>query len=279
MTKRAALGRPLLFLTLVIGLLLTECTESQQATPSVEVSDEIQYRGSLALTTYRRTDVTSGPVAVLFHGCCGDAADMDQLAYALALRDMVVFNVSLTPFDRGGGWPTSFDDGACAMAYAAENAPGLGGDPQRLALVGWSDGALVASVNGLHTIDVQPDCVSSEPAEPETVVGLSGFYGYEEGSEVDPEEAAVLSGGEGWLAGDPHQYLATGNPIRSVLVAGTTDPLLERAYAWESALIEAGHSVELHVAPGSALDTISPRTPIGADVVDLIVEAMSSGSS
>jgi acetyl esterase/lipase len=259
---------PVAILTLVTG-----CGVDRAAT--VEVIDDVPYTASATLAVYRPVATAAAPVAVLLHGCCGDRADLGQLALALAGEGMVVYNASWTTADAGGGWPVSYREAACAVAFAASSAPDHGGDGSHVVLVGWSDGALLASVVALGGVDPGPECAATELPAPAVMVGLGGFYGYEAGDDPATEAGRrFLGAGDEGVPGDPHSLLAAAVwRVPSSLVTGTRDELHEATQAWARALGAHGLPVEILETDGTHFDVISPRTPAGALAVRSIVAA------
>ena len=82
------------------------------------------------------------PTIVLLHGCCGDRSDLGKLAEALAAARLVVFNVDWAGLDADATFPATYADVACAIGFARQHTGRFGGDPERLVVAGWSDGAM-----------------------------------------------------------------------------------------------------------------------------------------
>jgi acetyl esterase/lipase len=224
---------------------------------------------------YQPAEQTEAPAAVLLHGCCGDRADLEQLAYALARAGVLVFNASWTTLENGGGWPRSYQEAACAVAYARQYASAVGSDPNRVVLVGWSDGALLASVVGFGGNPLSDGCEAGGSGRPDAVVALGGYFGGASREDVQQNERQMrfLAGLSAGLPGDPHTYLPLVETVPTWLVTGTRDNLLGNAQAWHGLLAAAGAEVVMVEEWGSHLDVISPRTPLGAEAVAAIRRA------
>lgn len=226
----------------------------------------------------------SGPVVVTLHGCCGDRHDLTPLAVALATGGAVVFNASWQNMNDGGGWPHSYEQAACALRWARQEAPRYGGDPGRVTVVGWSDGALVAGVAALlggTPAPAQTSCLAAgrpapdgEPALADALVVVAGFPGWPAGDPVPPEQVngrtVAFFGGrpdeapDAWAGGNPFTHLHRNPAIPVRLVVGREDPLLGANGCFLAAARAAGHPVRLVVAPGAGPQTvIAPRTPEG----------------
>jgi acetyl esterase/lipase len=132
----------------------------------------------------------------------------------------------------GGGFPSSYQDMACAVRFARENAAQWGGDGSRVTLVAHSYGAFVASVLALSVDAFTPNadaCLTTTGSPiPDAFVGIAGVYSQEG---VSTEFLDAFFGGTkeqqsvAWAAGDPYALVATrsniGLPIR--LVHGSMD--------------------------------------------------------
>jgi acetyl esterase/lipase len=232
----------------------------------------------------RGTVGSAPPTVVLAHGCCGDRADLGKLAEALAEAGAVVLNVDWPGLDADARFPEAYEDVACAVRFAHAEAAGLGGDPGRVVLVGWSDGALVASVVAARgdTFDARRCRQPDASARPDAVVGIAGFYGWPvpvPPGYVTPRAEAFLGGSpataaQAWGRATPYSWLGTGTAPPAVLLVGTTDPLVADARRYASALQRAGGEVRLVELPPAGDQTLlSPRTREGRRVVAEVLGA------
>lgn len=257
----------------MLGLALTSCSEASWIETSGIAVDSIPHLQGPPIAVYSPPSPDAAAIAVLVHGCCGESADMAQLALALAAEGIVAVNVPWTNHGDDAGWPRSYQDVACGVSFAFDQASTLGGDSTRVALVGWSDGALLASVVAFGGVEASPDCPYRVYSKPAVVVGLSGFYGYGLGSVGADAAASRFLGGES-LPGDPHFHLGRVSDTPFLLINGEDDVLTDAARSWADELKRSDVPVASHVGPGDHFDTISPRTPLGALTVELIVDAV-----
>ena len=93
--------------------------------------------------------VAGGPNPLTNQGYVMDAG------FPVAVHDAVVMQpVWRQDQDQGGGWPTSFQDIACAVGVARNIGPDYGGDPDRVVLVGHSLGGWASAVVALSPKDI-----------------------------------------------------------------------------------------------------------------------------
>lgn len=254
-----------------------------EATP-VLVTRDLQYHPSAQLDVYRVEDPRNLPVMVMLHGCCGGREDLFQLAYEFASRNVLVFNAGWTPTPAGGGYPDVYEQAACALRFARSSAASFGGDSSTVALLGFSDGALIGAAATLATPEFDGDCVQSGPSKPDLFIGVSGFYGWEPGglgsvgrsSEMDDFfGGSPLAAPSAWARGNPYHLLSAASPSSLLLIAGEEDPLSADAACFYLALVEAGHTSRLEiVSEAGHLELISPRSRAGRSVVGATLSAM-----
>ncbi len=105
--------------------------------------------GPLGYRLYRPTHEPDLPIFVYFHGggwVLGSHESDDPLCRDLAVRSgALVISVDYrhAPEDP---FPAAIEDGIAAVRWVADRGEELGGDPNRLAVGGWSAGANVAAV-------------------------------------------------------------------------------------------------------------------------------------
>lgn len=222
----------------------------------------------------------AAPVVVLLHGCCGDRSDLTKLSEALAAAQLVVFNVDWAGLDADASFPDTYEDVACAIGFARQHARDFGGDPKRVIVAGWSDGAMAAAAvagapgrldAGGCLADVAPVAGTVAPT---AVVGIGGFYGWTvpvADTYVTSRAIRLFGGGpeeagERWSAATPYTSLRSAPP--TLLLVGTTDPLVADARRYAEALRDAGRPVRVVAIPPDGDQTlISPRTTEGRRVV------------
>jgi acetyl esterase/lipase len=224
----------------------------------------LTYRGDRQLDVLAPVDGAGWPVVVVFHGgawVAGNRHDIEPLAKAIAAQGAVVFNADYSTIPRGGGYPTSLQDAACAVAYAAENAAGFGGNPENLVVVGYSAGAHLGSIVALDPDRFADDCAGLAPP-PTAFVGVAGPYDirrivgmalfFRAGPAAEPER---------WDAGDPFTYASMQITMPVHLIHGLEDRIADPgdSEAFASALAAAGHPVMLELLPGEThLGVVDP---------------------
>jgi acetyl esterase/lipase len=186
---------------------------------------------------------------------------MEPIARLLAVDGAVVFNADYRGSARvERGYPMSYEDAACAVRFAREQAPRYGGDPSRLVLVGHSFGTYVGSIVALDGDEYEGECLASGgSAEPDAFVGLSGSYHWHDEPIWTTFFGARRSAAPArWRDGDPHTHIG-GNPASTWwFVTERTDPILDpdSSSEFHEALLEAGYESDLRTLDGSGHFTI-----------------------
>ncbi len=153
------------------------------------------------------------PVVVFYYGGGweeGERRDYRFVGAALAARGVMVAvpDYRLHPEVGHEGF---LEDGAAALAWARGYAPGCGGDPGRIVLMGHSAGAYIAAMLALGRTDVAG------------LIGLAGPYDF---TPDTPARRAMFPEGDALAAvmpvnlvhpGAPPALLATGKRDRTVL--------------------------------------------------------------
>lgn len=249
----------------------------------------VVYQAGLELDRYD-PPVTREPapaVIVLVHGCCGDRRDLAAVGRSLARRGAVVGNADVHAIADSGGWPATYDDVVCAVAWADATALDLGGGAE-VVVLGWGDGALVASAVALGwtTFSERPNrCAAPVPSTgPTTVVGVSGHYGWR-----DAPPAAIVDDAtrrwfrtspdedpEAWRHGSAAWWAARADPARphaSFLLLDTAGR--PATLEFEDALRSGPVDVETVILPpGLHGELIETRAPLGRQALDVIAHRL-----
>lgn len=114
------------------------------------------------------------PVVVFFYGGGWDSGERDSYGFAgraLAQQGFVVVisDYRLVPKAH---WPDFIEDSAAAVAWTHEHIAKLGGDPDRIALMGHSAGAYNAAMLALD-----PQWLRAAKSDPSIVRGVAGLAG------------------------------------------------------------------------------------------------------
>jgi acetyl esterase/lipase len=229
------------------------------------------------------------PVVVMIPGGPLPPGNRDylwSLARIVAGRGAVVFTADYRSSPAyGGGYPSTFADVACAIRFARQRAPQLGGDPSRVTLVGHSYGGFPGAVLALSATDYATKgegCLATTgDGRPDAFVGIAGVYTLDH---VGPEFLVGFFGGDraaapaAWGAGDFGVLVARKNrrtpPVR--LVAGTNDFVSPPARADEASalLAAAGYDVAVTLEEGANHDTVLSKLA----TVEAIMEANTAAS-
>lgn len=282
MQVRAAL------LAVTCGLVLGLSPGAGAGPPAVTVS-RVPYGDGLALERHRPVALADdAPVVVLVHGCCGDRRDTAGLARALARRGALVLNPDVGALAESGGWPASYEAVACAVLTADAVAGRLAGGPHPVALVGWSEGAMVGAAVTLGWPEIAPPpgaCpgrVGAAGDGPDLLVGLGGYYGWD-GPGVPPEVvtdgtvawfgAAPEADPDAWHEGNPQWWVDRAHDIPPVrLIARPGDA---HAAGFRSALLARGADVTVTTIDGvSHVGLIQPRDVAGAEALAAVSDVL-----
>jgi len=291
------IGRWLLFIVVAVGLVVGVSASLRGPpirkpflVPSITATRDLWYHPSAQLDVYGMEDPGRHPVMVMLHGCCGGREDLFQLAFEFASRGVLVFNAGWTPIPAGGRYPEVYQHAACAVRYARSTAEQFGGDGSFVAVLGFSDGALLGATTMLASNEFEGECPHSESGQPDLFIGVSGFYGWEPGgggtlgsvnrtSEMDDFfGGSPVEQPRAWEIGNPYQHLDSASPSSFLLIAGEEDPLAADAACFHLALVDAGQTSRLLIVPRAGhLELISPRSPAGRTVVEGTLSALFEG--
>ena len=144
-------------IALLLPLLLAACLGSADRAASYSVTEAVRYDGVLDSgdervgDLYRPRRVGPSPAVLIVHGGSwqrGSRSEMTRFAHRFAEAGYVVFNVDyrLAPQHHH---PAQRDDVRAAFRWLHAHAHGLGVDPDRIAVMGYSAGAHLALLLGL----------------------------------------------------------------------------------------------------------------------------------
>jgi acetyl esterase/lipase len=274
--RRRPAGGPAVLALVLVLVAAAALAASAWPRPGVRVHRDLDGGAPAGIDVYAPARGHGLPVLVLLHGCCGSKADLSQLALATAANGAVVFNTGWRNMADGGRFPGVYQQAACAVRAARTSARRYGGDPRRVTLLGWSDGALLAGVVANAGDDFGGGCrAAGGSALPDAVVGVGGFFGWPVDRDTVPDRYVTprtigFFGGAptrrpaAWAAGNPYSHLGRNHRLAVTLLVASGDPLLEDNRRFLAALTGAGHRATLTVVPGGdALTLISPRTDQG----------------
>lgn len=160
----------------------------------------------------------------------------------------------------GGGYPTTYQDIACAVRFARENAARWAGDGSRVTLVAHSLGPFFASVVALSPDAFEPPpgtCLATKGStKPDAFVGVAGVYSSDD---ISAEYLNGFFGGTradapaAWAAGDPYAIVAAKSrldvPVRLIHGSMDTNVVPSSSQRFEQALEAAGYDAQLTIVP------------------------------
>ncbi|WP_231373481.1 S9 family peptidase [Nocardia sp. 348MFTsu5.1] len=263
---------------------LSAVTVERIAYPTMNIPDPQQNWGDLYLPAGPQIP-DSIPLAVLVHGggwqAPAGADRFDSFARDLVARGIAVYNIEYRRVGSGGGWPTTFDDVAAALAHVPQitkEHPQLAADQE--IIVGHSAGAQLAVWAGTHVRSSAVELGADRTPGPARIVALAG--------PLDMVEA-VARGDlyiEQALGGSPQQvasHYAAVDPIQNIdptiqviAVHGSDDTVVPPALSerYIARLHSRGGSGELVLLAGESHGSIMDATsPAYQRVLDIVTAA------
>ena len=211
------------------------------------------------------------PVVVMIPGGpvpLGARGYLWALARLVAWKGAVVYTADYRSGPQwGGGYPQTFADVACAVAFARANAAKLGGDPSRVTLVAHSFGGFPGSVVALSRYDFaadEPACLAGPASgRPDAFVGVAAIYGFDH---IGADFLAQMLHGTrsqvpaNWAATDITTLAtAKGHPTPAIaLLAGTADEVapITTADEFAATLATGGIHATVTLVQGADHNTI-----------------------
>jgi len=212
--------------------------------------DDVGTTCQLTMDVLAPTARGNRPIVLLIAGGPTPLADQGYVmdaGFPVAAHDAVVIHaVWRQDREQGGGWPTSFQDIACAVGVARAIGPEYGGDPDHLVLVGHSLGGWAGAVVALSPTEITPAPGTCNPTtgslRPDAVVTIAGAVDL---ADPGPGAQEFLRGffdgsraqrPQRWAKSDPFVLAADSkNRIPVAVVHGTGDttvaPAVARAFA------------------------------------------------
>ena len=189
------------------------------------------------------------PVVVFFYGGAwvrGERADYRFVGEALAARGVLILvaDYRLYPEVR---YPDFLGDCALALAYGLREAARLGGNPQRVFVMGHSAGAYNAAMLALDAKRLA--ALGHSPRELAGFIGLAGPYDFL--PMKNPDARPVFFHPDSPAGTQPIDYAARASP-RGFLGAALEDELIDpqrNTVGLATRLRHAGASVELRLYP------------------------------
>ena len=238
--RRVPLGSPHALVgaaVLVVAMFLAACTGET----SVVSTRDLEYVDGHELDIHAPTGVDGLPVVVILHGAGLERRRYEPFARRIAETGAVALNVDWDVLPRN--FEEASEQIACAVRFARVRAPGVGGDPERIVLVGHS---------------------SAAPWATRAAIVGDEYDGVCAGGDSVADALAILApssvpGGWPW----EHSLLRQRPGLDVVVVHGAdddvADPLFGRRTA--EALSAAGHDARVEIVPGGHFDLV--MIPVG----------------
>jgi acetyl esterase/lipase len=218
---------------------------------------------------YRPKSKGPHPVVVYFHGggwVIGDHVSDEPMVRDLVSKSDAIFvsvNYRHAPEAR---FPAAADDAYAALTWVADNAASLGGDPQRIAVAGWSAGGNVAAVAAQLARDNGGPTLSGQLLLTPVTDGSREYGSMRENAEGYVLTKALMDWFWGHYADKDDRSNPKASPLLAHSLAGlppTTiitaefDPLRDEGNAYAAALAKAGVTVNHVQARGHTHTSIS----------------------
>ena len=252
-------------------------TSLQRADLFDHLVESSSYWNDQAVEIHAPDDLGAWPVVVTIHGggwFAGSLDTMSALADDLADRGAVVFNATYRTVTKGGSFPATVDDVACAIAYARSRSPEFTTTPGAVTVVGHSAGAHLAALVTLAPNAFGTDCPWTGSRAPDAFVGLAGPYNIDRlaiilgpffGTDpaVDPEP---------WRLGNPLTYVADSPGVPILLVHGDVDQVAPYPFSLEleEALIAAGKPVTMELLGAGDHNTVRDPRVVGEMIFEFL---------
>ncbi|MDJ1137302.1 alpha/beta hydrolase [Streptomyces iconiensis] len=267
--------------------------------PATPVDDRVKVEdlfipgpgGQLRLRVYRPTAEETLPVVLYLHGGAftygsPEAEEDHALLYAVEARTVVVsVDYRLAPEHP---FPAAPDDAYAALTWLAAHAAEIGGDPERIALMGVSAGGNIAASTAQRARDLGGPKVAFQLLTYPVTDSHQASASLREATDTPVlNQTAAAWAWHYYTGGDNHTPYASplqatdlsGLPPALVVVA-EVDPLRDEGRQYAERLSAAGVTTELIQVPGAVhgFDLIFPTTRVSernlADQVRALRDAL-----
>jgi len=249
--RRWTVGTGLLgALSLVGGSLLVGCAGDDGAVDAPTTRGPGEYLPGLGVSVDLPAEAPAA-VVVLVPGGSWQTADPEgwsPLAADLADNGLAAVTITYGTSSTDSYYPRPVDDVACAVAYAAEQVPGV-----PVVLLGHSAGAELVALVGLVPDREDATCPYA-PYAPDAVVGLAGPYDVSRVGSLAESLFGVPESDDPdlWRDGNPFTWTAERPDVPYLLVSGEADDVVPEVFTddFAAALTEGGHDVTVEKLPG-----------------------------
>ena len=194
-----------------------------------------------------------------------DPTGLLPLGEDLADEGFAAVTITYDHAGTGTYYPRPVDEVACAIGYAATQAPGV-----PVVVVGHSAGADLAMLAGLQPLRTDVSC-PYEPRAADAIVGLAGPYDLHQSSiGEDLFGVPQAEDPEMWRDGDPLTWANERPEVPVLLVHGDADEMVpvEFTEAMAQALEQGGHEVVAVYPEGARHNDVFRSDWLLDDLVD-----------
>lgn len=235
-----------------------------------------EYRDGLQIDVHAPDERSNHPIAITVHGggwYAGRLDSMGQLADGLAARGFVVFNATYRTIARGGSFPGTVEDVACAVAYAREHALDYSTTASHFTLVGHSAGAHLSSLVAFSPSTFSGGCAGADEGV-DAWVGLAGSYDTDTYAFLlQPFFGTAIADDPGpWSAGNPYTYVNDVDPATELLfIHGDADEIVPTSMSENLYLAAdmAGASATLRIISGAGHGEVNSPRLVGDMIAEL----------
>ncbi len=255
----------------------TTSTTTARTFPDGRYRGTVGFGDDLAADVFAPERPGAYPVAVLVHGggwVAGDRRSLWPLAEGLAARGFVAYTPEYRTLARGGRFPVTVDDVACAVRLARRDAARFTSTPDRVVLIGHSAGAHLGALVAFGGDEFGTSCPDPGAQDVVGFVGLAGPY------DIDRLELVLVpffgtrlaDDPEPWRRGNPFTYVTEDLGVPTLLVHGEADPVVPPFFSEElaGALDEAGTPVTLRLLAGVDHSTVTDPAVVGDLIADWV---------
>lgn len=235
-----------------------------------------QYRDGLQIDVHAPDDRSNHPIAITVHGggwFAGQLDSMGHLADGLAARGFVVFNATYRTIARGGSFPGTVEDVACAVAYARSHALDYSTTASHFTLIGHSAGAHLSSLVTFSPATFGGACAGAANGV-DAWVGLAGSYDTDiYAFLLRPFFGTALAEDPiPWRAGNPYTYVNEVDPsVELLFIHGDADEIVPTSMS-ENLYLAAelgGASATLRIISGAGHGEVNSPRLVGDMIAEL----------
>jgi acetyl esterase/lipase len=231
----------------------TTSSPSTTAAVAAPAERQVEYLEGVEADVYLPSTDPSG-VVLLVHGGAwvgGDRRGLSDMAKDLAGAGYLTVNATYRT--SNGGYPTTFEDVACAVRFARQTAADEYGAELPITVIGHSAGAHIGALISLGGESFAGECPWEGAVLPDAFVGLAGPYDITQMAFLDFLNpffgAAYADDPTNWDASNPYTYIGENSSLQVALIHGDADREVSLGFSenFEAALEDASYDTRLEV--------------------------------